>query len=180
MFESCSVHSLMFLLRMKELIKSQMMAALATLKQCIENCADSEWQESHNDAPFSQVLFHALIYTDLYLSKDVPEFKAQQFHIDNKNIFRDYEELEYKEPVELYTKEEIKLYFDFCGNKIDEYFSKLETGNLMEESSHLGKMKNAELLIYITRHIQHHAAQLGLRLEQIGGKEQKWIKSGGA
>jgi hypothetical protein len=35
-----------------------------------------------------------------------------------------------------------------------------------------------ELLIYITRHTQHHAAQLGLRVQQITGQELKWIRAG--
>lgn len=155
-----------------------MLAALATLNQCIETCTDDEWEKSHNDAPFSQVLFHALIYTDYYLSLDEQEFKAQQFHGENEDIFRDYEELDYKEPIEVYTKNEIKKYFDFCRAKTDRYFEGLQDSSIMEESRHLGGMKNLELLIYVIRHIQHHAAQLGLRLEQAGGEEQGWKRSG--
>jgi hypothetical protein len=65
---------------MKYTIRNQMMAALATLNQCIQNCPDNEWHKSHNDAPVSQVLFHTLFYADFYLSPSENEFKSQLFH----------------------------------------------------------------------------------------------------
>ena len=162
---------------MKELLKNQMLAALATLHQCIIFCSDDKWEESDNDAPFSQVLFHTLFYIDYYLSLNENEFKTQQFHKDNMNIFRAYEELEYKKAIETYTKNEIKLYFDFCYNKINGYFEIIENKDLIAKTG-IKNMKIMELLIYITRHIQHHAAQLGLRIQQKSGKELKWISSG--
>jgi hypothetical protein len=33
----------------------------------------------------------------------------------------------------------------------------------------------AELYIYLIRHIQHHAAQLGLRIQNMTGIELQWI-----
>jgi uncharacterized damage-inducible protein DinB len=147
---------------------------LKTLNQCINNCSDKEWQKPHNDAPFSQVIFHTLFYTDYYLSPNENEFKSQLFHEQNPGIFRNYEELEYRKPEQLYTKEEIKLYMNYCYNKINEYFDKLDDTALIKECGHRN-MKSIELLIYIIRHIQHHSAQLGLRIQQITGKELEWI-----
>jgi hypothetical protein len=161
---------------MKEIIKKQMMAALATLNQCIENCSDVEWEKPHGDAVFSQVLFHTLFYLDYYLSSK-HEFKLQQFHKENVSIFREYEEFEYKKAEQIYTRGEIRTYFNFCYKRIDEYFAKLEDNDLLAESGH-NKMKNMELLIYGIRHIQHHAAQLGLRIQQVTGKELDWVSSG--
>ncbi|MCL2214600.1 MAG: DinB family protein [Treponema sp.] len=162
---------------MKEIIENQMLAALATLKQCFDNCPDTEWEESHNDAPFSQVMFHTLFFTDYYLSVNEIEFKLQKFHIDNKNLFRDYEELEYKKAEHVYSREEIKKYFDFCFNKVKKYFKDNKSGIFTEDSAFI-KMTVCELLIYLIRHIQHHAAQLGLRIQQITGKELIWVSSG--
>jgi hypothetical protein len=161
----------------KQILRDQMLAALATLNQCIQNCPDNEWQKSHNDAPFSQVLFHTLFYIDFYLSPTEHEFRVQLFHKQNKAIFRDYEELEYKKPEQIYTKEEILLYLKFCYDKINDYFKKIEDSNLLEKSS-TKDMTFMELLIDTTRHIQHHAAQLGLRIQQLTGKELKWVSSG--
>jgi hypothetical protein len=162
---------------MKQILRNQMLAALATLNQCVKSCPDNEWQESHNDAPFSQVLFHTLFYADLYLSPNVQEFKSQLFHLQNKTIFRNYENLEYKKAEEIYTREEILAYLKYCRGKINKYFDEITDGSLLE----MGPYKNMplmELLIEIARHIQHHAAQLGLRIQQITGKELQWVNSG--
>jgi len=39
------------------------------------------------------------------------------------------------------------------------------------------KFSRAELYIYITRHVQHHAAQLSLRLRLDTGEGVPWAKS---
>jgi hypothetical protein len=161
----------------KQIVRNQMLAALATLNQCIQNCPDNEWQKSHNDAPFSQVLFHTLFYIDFYLSPTEQEFRLQLFHEQNKAIFREYEELEYKKPEQIYTKEEIVLYLKFCYDKINNFFDKIEGSDLLKESPSKN-LTVMELLIDNTRHIQHHAAQLGLRIQQVTGKELKWVSSG--
>jgi hypothetical protein len=158
-------------------IKSQLLASVQTLQQCFDTCPDSEWQESHNDAPFSQVLFHTLFYLDFYLCPNVCAFKTQNFHVQNKEMFRDYEELEYKKAEQLYSKEEIKLYLDFCYDKINIFFEELTTDMYTKNSGHKN-LNIFELLLDIMRHVQHHAAQLGLRIQQITGKELKWISQG--
>ena len=166
---------------MKEIIKNQILAALETLNQSIQNCSIEYWEQSHNDAPFSQVVFHVLFYTDYYLSADVHEFKTQKFHKENPGIFRDYEELEYKEPQETYTREEICSYLNFCHKKINDYFEKINNDDLFADSPHKKdkKLKTIELLISsVIRHLQHHAAQLGLRVQQTSGKMLNWTETG--
>ncbi|AEC01389.1 DinB family protein [Parasphaerochaeta coccoides] len=160
--------------RIIEPLQNQMLAALSVLNQCINNCPHDEWNKSHNDSPFSQVLWHVLFYADLYLSTSISEFKSQVFHREHENIFRGYEELEWRKPEKTYTRDEIILYYDFCRNKIKEYFTRIHENDLYKKSNHKN-MTMIEALIEITRHIQHHAAQLGLRVQQITGKELEWI-----
>ena len=172
---------------MWEILKSQMLAALATLNQCLENWPDptevksppagGEWDGAHADGPFSQWLFHALFYLDYYLSRDVEDFKAQQFHSEHRELFRNYEELEDKEQEETYTKDEIKTYIDFCRDKIERYFGDANKRELLEKTVHRN-MTVLELAINNTRHVQHHAAELGLYIEQITGKPLKWVSQG--
>ena len=162
---------------MREIIKSQLLAALATLNQCVSNCTDKEWNESHGDAPFSQVLFHTLFFLDYNLSPDAESFKAQQFHKDHKSIFRDYEELVDKEAQEIYTKDEIGVYLNFCREKIESFYAAIKAADFLEKTKHRD-MTYLELAIYCTRHIQHHAAQLGLRLQLLSGNELKWVSRG--
>ena len=158
-------------------LKEQMFAALSTLQQCIETCPKSEWNQSHNDAPFSQVVFHTLFCTDYHLSKSEIDFKSQSFHEQNKDMFKDYEELEYRKAENVYPKDEIDTYMTFCREKIENIYTDVK--NIDVTGKNFSKNMNfVELSIYVTRHIQHHAAQLGLRIQQITGKELQWISSG--
>jgi hypothetical protein len=164
-------------LSIHEILKNQMLAALATLKQGIDNCPDHQWNESHNDAPFSQAAFHGLFFLDYYLSEGEEDFKSQAFHREHTCLFRDYEELLDKKPEHLYSKAEITGYLGFCRQKIDDYFREKSRRDWLETSGHRN-MSLLELAVYNTRHIQHHAAQLGLRLQQVSGRELQWVGSG--
>jgi hypothetical protein len=162
-----------------ESLMNQFMAAMCTLGQSIDNCTDSEWNKVHIDGPFSQVVFHALIFTDIYLGRNEEGIKEQPFHKKNKNLFKDYEELEDKIPRNVYERDGIKKYFEFCLEKGKSEISKETTEMLFGESGFsYRKFSRLELYIYMIRHIQHHAAQLGLRNQIAGGSELKWIGSG--
>ena len=159
-------------------IEKQLLAAMATLGQCIKNCPDADWDQSHGDAPYCQVVFHTLFYLDFYLSGDEESFKAQDFHTSHRSFFRDYEELIDKIPENRYVKPEIDRYFTFCLGKTHRTLGKMEDDRILDMSGHKG-MTYIELFIYITRHIQHHSAQLGLRLQQKYGHELDWVSSRG-
>ena len=40
-------------------------------------------------------------------------------------------------------------------------------------------MSNGELLLYNMRHVQHHAAQLNMRLRQETNSAPRWVSKGG-
>ena len=51
--------------------------------------------------------------------------------------------------------------------------------NLLIKNSDIYKnMTKAERYVNAIRHIQHHAAQLGLRLQNMNGQEMNWISRG--
>jgi len=160
----------------KSLILHQMTASIDTLKYCIESCPESEWQEAHKDAPFSQVIFHALFYTDFYLGRDSVPFKEQPFHISHKDIFLDYEEMEDKIPEHLYEKTFCLEYLAHCLAKLRATVEAETADSFAGESGiDFRKISRAELYVYNMRHIQHHAAQLGLRIQMVAGKEMPWF-----
>jgi len=160
----------------KGLIISQITASLDTLKYCIDACPDTEWQQSHEDAPFSQVVFHTIFYADFYLGRDSEPFKEQPFHISHKDIFRDYEELEDKMPLNLYEKQFCLDYLSHCRSKLKAMMGAETAESLAGESGiDFRKVSRAELYVYNMRHIQHHAAQLGLRNQIVTGKELPWF-----
>jgi hypothetical protein len=163
----------------KKALLGQLEAALRTLRQCVDHCPDGEWQESHGDSPFSQVLFHALFYTDYYLGPGPEGFRDQEFHHGRPGLFRDYEELEYRLPVQRYSRQEIREYFDFClGKARDAVAAEDETSLASPAGFGRGGMSRVEHYVHLARHIQHHAAQLGLRLQVLTGRELDWVDSG--
>ena len=158
---------------------NQYEAALSTLNYCIINCPDGEWDQKHEDAPFCQVVFHALFYVDFYLENEEDTFKEQEFHKNNTNLFRDYEELEYQKAQNLYSKNECNLYLRFILEKCKEKLLNVQDDKLLEKPLIRPSISNRlELHIYSIRHIQHHAAQLGFRLQLINNKEMIWYSSG--
>jgi hypothetical protein len=161
-------------------LSHQLKAALNTLGHVVESCPDSEWQRDHGDAPFSQVVFHTLFYADFYLGRDTLPFRDQAFHMAHTAIFADYEEMEDRKPVRLYEKAFCRDYLGHCIGKVDAMMEAetLETlaGDSGIDFRHCSRM---ELYIYGERHIQHHAAQLGLRIQQVNGKELKWYSGHG-
>jgi len=160
----------------KSLILHQMTATLDTLNYCIETCPDSEWQEDHKDAAFSQVVFHTLFYADFYLGRDSSPFKDQPFHVSHKDIFSDYEELEDRRPQHLYEKEFCLDYLAHCKAKLMATVEAETEESLSGDSGiDFRKCSRAELYVYNMRHIQHHAAQLGLRIQMVTGKEMPWF-----
>jgi hypothetical protein len=164
------------LIAIKIALSHQLKAALKTLGYVIEICPDSEWQKDHGDAPFSQVVFHTLFYADFYLGKDSRPFKEQPFHRSHQETFADYEEMEERKPARLYEKAFCRDYLAHCLSKLDAMMEIETLESLSGESGidfrHCNRM---ELYIYGERHIQHHAAQLGLRIQQVAGKEMKWF-----
>jgi hypothetical protein len=155
-----------------------MEAALSTLEQCIDRCPVEHWHQAHGDAPFSQVVFHTLFFTDYYLCRDPEELRAQPFHLEHGGAFGDYEELQWREPTNTYERVFCREYLEFCLRKC---------ASIREESDHTLQgpsgfenrpMPRLELYLYLIRHIQHHAAQLGLRLQLIDGEELRWVSQG--
>jgi hypothetical protein len=160
-------------------LSSQLLAALRTLKDCIDRCPASEWNERHNDYPFCQVAFHALFDCDYHLCDSERELKAQAFHKDNVESFSDYEELLERKPRHLYGRGFIIEYYEHCANKaVSAIEAKNEASLLAPKADITKSMTRLERYINITRHAQHHAAQLGLRLQFLTGKEMDWIGRG--
>lgn len=163
----------------KQLLSNQYEAALCTLQSCVVNCPDSLWQTKVVRYPVSQVVFHTLFFADYYLEAQEGEIEKQPFHQDHKEWFADYEQLEYREPTSTYEKEDILRYLAHCREKAvrvvaseDEQTLKGPTGFTRRDFS------RAELHVYNVRHIQHHAAQIIMRLRLESDVDIGWFGSG--
>jgi hypothetical protein len=163
----------------REGLIGQFHAALSTLGQAVDGCPQSEWNESQGDYPFSQVVFHTLFFTDYYLERNPESFRLQGFHRNHPEFFRDYEELEWQEPKNIYDRSGCGEYLLFCIDKSAAVISADTVKTLGGPSGFENRPSTrGELYIYTVRHIQHHAAQLGLRVQLLTGRELQWVSSG--
>jgi hypothetical protein len=160
-------------------LASQLLAALSMLKDCIDRCPEKEWHERHDDHPFAQVVFHALIDCDYHLCDDDAEFKEQIFHRENRENFGDYEELEDRIPPHLQERDFINRYYAHCKEKAASAIETKTDADLIIPDADVRKnMTKLERYVNLIRHLQHHTAQLGLRLQFATGKEMDWIARG--
>ena len=163
----------------KTLIENQFEAALCTLNACIDRCPETAWDAPVGNHAFCQVVFHTLFYGDLYLERNTETFRRQSFHRDNEHFFGDYEEFEDRAPQSLYAQTSIKKYMEFCRSKVSEVVASETVATLDARSGFAWlECSRAEVHLYNIRHIQHHAAQLSLRLRIDTNEAIPWIRSG--
>ena len=153
-------------------------AALRTLMQCVEMCPTHLWNEPVAKNPFCECVFHALFYADLYLGQDVASLREQEFHQSHPEIFRDYEELENREPKLLYDVEMITEYFKFVAEKM-EFVVSSETEETLAQPVDFEwlEIRRIEMHPYNIRHIHHHAAQLILKLRLESEANPIWYRT---
>ena len=163
----------------RELTLNQFEAALSTLGACVHQCPDTVWNAPVQRYPFCQVAFHTLFFADYYLEQSERSLRDQPFHQANQPLFADYEQLQPREPQSLYAKDDIDRYLRHCRDKAKTVISQETADELSAPSQFPGKeFTRAELHVYNIRHIQHHAAQLILRLRLVTEVDIPWFKSG--
>ena len=163
----------------KQLVANQYEASLCALNACIDRCPETAWNAPVVNLAFCQAAFHVLFFTDLYLGPNVPSLREQAFHREHADAFRDYEELEPRRQQLLYDRAFVMSYLQHCRNKAAEvtHAETIETLQVPAGFDWL-KFPRAELHVYNIRHIQHHAAQLMLRLRLDFDEDFRWVGSG--
>ena len=166
---------------LKDLLAHQYEASLCTLNLAIERCPKATWNQPVAQWTFCQAAFHAVFFGDVYLQPgdDVEAVKHQPFPFDHPGHFRDYEEMEDRPPVLPYEMPFVLTYLQHLRRKAAETIAQ-ESADVLAGPSGFQRRKcsRAELHIYNIRHIQHHAAQLILRLRLDTDVDIPWIGSG--
>jgi hypothetical protein len=163
---------------LKELLAHQYEASLSTLNLAIDRCPDASWNERVANWKFCQTAFHVTFFADVYLqpSDDVVALKRQPFHVEHEAEFRDYEELEDRPQILLYEKAFVLSYLQNVRRKAQETIARESVEALGGPSGfHWRKCSRSELHVYNIRHIQHHAAQLSLRLRLDANVDIPWV-----
>jgi len=163
---------------LKELLAHQYEASLSMLNLAIARCPDAIWDQPVAKLKYCQAAFHVVFFADVYLqpSDDVDALKHQPFHLEHIAAFRDYEELEDRPQALLYEKPFVLNYLQNVRLKARETIAR-ESADLLAGPSGFRhrKCSRAELHIYNIRHIQHHAAQLSLRLRLDSEIDIPWV-----
>ena len=163
---------------LKELLSHQYEASLSALNLAVARCPDASWNERVANWKFCQAAFHAVFFADVYLQPgdDVAAFKRQPFHVEQSGVFRDYEEMEDRPQVLLYAKPFVLSYLQIVRHKAQETIAR-ESADVLAGPSGFRRRKcsRAELHVYNIRHIQHHAAQLILRLRLDADVDVPWV-----
>jgi len=163
---------------LKELLTHQYEASLCMLGLAVDRCPDASWNECVASWKFCQSAFHVVFFADVYLQPDddVDALKHQPFHIGHTRDFRDYEELEDRPQTQLYDKTFVLSYLQHVRRKARETVAG-ESAEVLAGTSGFRRRNctRAELHVYNIRHIQHHAAQLILRLRLDTDVDVPWV-----
>ncbi len=161
------------------MISRQLTAAIQTIRMAIEACPDTLWDDRTEGTPFWHLAYHALYYTDFYLSDEEKKFHATEFHEDKAQFLPgDYGEYAgiVATPKEAFSKERLLGYADYCVRKCGETFDKLTDERALERCGFWWYELNVgEFLLNNLRHAQHHAGQLALLLRRRAGIGIEWM-----
>ena len=172
---------------LRSAFKSQFHAALAMLRQAIERCPEDLWSSRDYANPFWRIAYHTLYYTHLHLQPQVSSFRPWEHHqtriqdldeIPAPPEIEDLCELPHRPPQtgEPYTKAQVLEYWSVCEQMVEG----VDALNVLARESGFPwhRLPKAEHQIMAIRHIQHHAAQLGVRLREAADIAIDWVRAG--
>ena len=163
----------------QQAITNQYDAALSMLSACVERCPQGRWHAPVVHLSFDQAVFHALIFTDLYLDWDWESIRQQAFHREHAEVFADYEEFENRPQRLVYEKPFVRAYLVHCREKAARVVAGETVKSLGRRPAFPGKdFTRAEMHVNNIRHVHHDAAQLGLVLRRDDGVDVPWFSSG--
>ena len=166
---------------LRDSLKGQYHAALAMLRETIEQCPDEIWFDERHTTVFWQGAYHALFFAHLYIQPNEEAFRPWEHHqSDNQYPDAIPGPPDPKNALPLlprpYTKAEVLAYWSFCDEMVDSAVDALDL-----HSPHSGfswyKISKLEHQILNIRHIEHHMAQLADRLRASTGIGIKWVGS---
>lgn len=162
-------------------IGRQFAAAIRMLRSAVEACPDHLWDDHAHGTPFWHLAYHALFYTDFYLSDDAEGFQARDFHVDKANFLPgDYQQHGgvVTTPEKAFGRDQLLEYADHCLRKSDETFKKLTDKRALERCGFPWYNLNVgEFLLNNLRHTQHHTGQLAVLLRRHANIGVGWLGS---
>jgi hypothetical protein len=162
-----------------EMIGRQFAAAIQMLRLAIDACPEDLWDDRTDGSPFWHLAYHALFFTDFYLSRDEKAFRPMPFHEDKSHFLPgDYREFGgiVGTPEKAFSRQQLLEYADHCLAKSEETFETLTNERVLERCGFWWYELNVgEFLLNNLRHAQHHAAQLVLLLRRRADIGIDWL-----
>ncbi len=106
-------------MEIKHAIKKQYQATLNMLKQAIEVCPDTLWNDLSFTNKFWHISFHTLYFTDVYTQGTDTNFVKWEKHKDGFEFLDRLPEQDEIPIEDAYNKEEIMEYYNHIMSQID-------------------------------------------------------------
>ena len=158
----------------KEIITSQYLASLEMLKQAIEKCPESLWDDQAYKNKFWHIAYHVLFYTHLYLQPSERDFIPWENHRDESEFMGPLPWPPHREPQigQPYRKAEVIEYLAVVQRQVAETVASLDMdGASGFDWLPFGKL---ELQFYNIRHVQQHTGELCERLGESANVDIDW------
>ncbi len=157
-------------------LKCQYHAALAMLKQTIEQCPEALWVDGSCAVAFWRVAYHTLFFTHLYLQPNVEAFRPWEHHREEHEYLGPMPWAQNRQPKigSPYSKSQLLEYWQVCDEMVDTAVDQLDL-DARECGFPWYKLPKLDHQINNIRHVQHHAALLSGRLRLARGTDVGWV-----
>lgn len=166
---------------LRAVLKSQLHAGLAMLREAVELCPDELWEDDRPTNAFWQVAYHTLYFTHLYLQPDVTAFRPWEGHqadVQHPDGIPGPADPGSALPLipEPYSRDQALAYGRALDATVDTCIDALDL-----QRADCGfpwyRMSKLEHQLVNLRHLQHHAAQLADRLRAAEHVGVRWVGS---
>jgi len=155
---------------LQQILWNQFGGALQMLENAIVACPAEVWGAERQPQAFWYMAYHTLFWTDYYASESTEGFRPPEpFTLDELDPAGVL-------PERVYAKDELLDYLEFAREKSRALIRSLTPEKAQQRLvNEYKKVSLLELVIYNTRHVQHHAAQLNLILRQRTDSTPGWV-----
>jgi hypothetical protein len=157
-------------------LKGQYLAALAMLRQAINECPEALWRGDGRPNDFWRVAYHALFFTHLYLHRRVEDFRPWAKHRDEAECLGPPHHSPHRPPTacEPFTRTEMTEYLQLCADLVAEAVETMDL-DAVECGFPWYQIPKLDHQINNIRHLQHHTALLADRLRRTQGTDVHWV-----
>lgn len=157
----------------KVALRSQLGAALDALENAIGACPEALWNTRGKYASgFGDMAFHTIFFLDFYLAGRPEGFAPPApfglEELDPAGVL----------PPRVYTPDELRAYVAHVRRKAATLITAMDEARAASRSEFLQReLSELDVLLYNTRHVQHHVGQLQMLLRQAGVEPPRWVRA---